>query len=144
MFFRHSAFPLSELLCLTVLVWKYRRGRSEQERSDIKHRAALSCTWLEGRLDVLLNMDKLMAGQPSAPVPEKGEACKSDIYEHTRETTGQRHSNKEKECDHLAETNEAIRDSLMVRAGRVCGISLIIGCKKTGKPGLILGEQVRQ
>lgn len=68
MFFHHSDPPLSQLLCMTVLMQGFGGGRSEQNRSDIKQRAAPSCTALEGSLDVFLNMEGLMAGRPNGRI----------------------------------------------------------------------------
>lgn len=56
MFPRHGASPLSQLLCTTPPLWGFGGGRSEQNRSDIKQRAAPPCNVLEGSLDVLLDM----------------------------------------------------------------------------------------
>lgn len=47
---------ISTAVCVCAAVRLFGGGRSEQNRSDIKQRAAPSCTALEGSLDVLLNM----------------------------------------------------------------------------------------
>lgn len=95
-FFPHyCASPLSQLQYMTALVWGFGGGRSEQSRSDIKQRADPSSIVLEGSLDVLLNMEGLMAGQSNGrmrPMPEEREARTDYMYTHTRKTQTQRHT----------------------------------------------------
>lgn len=146
MFFRHSASPLSRLLCMTAVLWGFGGGRSEQNRSDIKQRAAPSCTVLEGSLDVLLNMKGLMAGRPNGSTGPRARGRQGTYWLHVHAyvcthtckrgagTKTHSHSNKDKKRNthtdkithaHGRNSNNAIRDSLMILEGRVCGLPLI-------------------
>lgn len=98
MFSPHSASPLSQLPCMTALLWGFGGGRSErQNRSDIKQRAAPSCAALEGSLDVLLNMKGLMAERqngstgPCARGRQDGHRLHIHIYVHTQTQERRRH-----------------------------------------------------
>lgn len=99
--FRHSASPLSQLPCLTALLRGFGRGRSEQQnRSDIKQRAAPTRAPLEGGLDVLLGMKGLMAGRPNGGTRPSARG-RQDVHwlhvhisacTHTRTCTDERNS----------------------------------------------------
>lgn len=166
--FRHSASPLSQLPCATALLRGFGRGRSEQQnRSDIKQRAAPSRAPLEGSLDVLLGMKGLMAGRPDGGTRPSSRG-RQDVhwmhvhislagthtYTHTRTCTctdersshmatqsvgdgGKKNSDKIKRA-HGSKYNNAIRDSLMILEGRVCGLSLIF------PPSLLIPQSLLQ